>query len=198
MIMDISLKCSKSTTNTRKMKNIRIKISFLMVTILLLACNNEPSMQRYFVDSMENPAFQNLSFSPQSFIKNAEELSQEDKAQLENITKLNFLMLQKNGNDQLYTSELAKVSNILKQEQYKNLFSAGEPSKQMQMFYVGEEEEIKEFIIFGKDKEMGFILARILGKNLSPNNIYRIMKMGNKLDLKELQKSLEQFTNQEV
>lgn len=180
------------------MKNRLIKASLLLSVFLILACNQEQSLQRYFVDSGEKPEFNTLSLSPKSMIKNTEALSDEDKQQLENISKLNMLIFQKNDNESLFTSELENLSSILKQEKYKSLFSAGEPSKSMEMLYVGEDDEIKEIIIFGHDEGMGFIVARVLGDNLNPNNIYKIMKMGDQFDMSEVQKTLEDFSSQPI
>lgn len=177
------------------MKTILTKILFFSVIILLLSCNNEPSLQRYFVDSSEKPAFQSLSFSPQSFIKNAEQLTEEEKAQLENITKLNLLVLQKNDVNKQYDPEIKKVNAILQQKQYKSLFSAGSGNKQMEMFYVGSGSKISEFIVFASSEEDGFVVARILGKDLSPNNIYKIMKLSDKVDMSQIQETLKTFTN---
>lgn len=171
------------------------KAGLFLGLLMFISCNSEPSLQRYFVDSSENAAFQNLSLSPKSLIKNSDSLSKEDKEQLENISKLNILLLQNKEGSDFYISELQKVSKILKQKQYKSLFSAGEPSKRMEMLYVGKEDEIKELIIFGRDEDMGFVLARILGNDLNPNNLYKIMKMGDQLDMSELEKTIKQFTN---
>lgn len=187
-------------SNLKKPIKMKPYIKFSFVILLLstmFACQSEPSLQRYFVDSAEHPAFQSLSISPQSFIKNAEELSDEDKAQLENVSKLNVLLLQNKANQDLYSDELSKLQAILKQDTYKNLFSAGEPTKKMEMMYVGEEDQIQEIIFFGNDVNTGFVVVRILGKNLSPNNLYKIMKLGDQLDINEIQKTLSQFTSEQ-
>lgn len=177
------------------MKSLLTKTGFLFAVLLFMSCNSEPSLQRYIVDSSEDPAFQNISLSPESLIKNTEALSKEDKEQLENITKLNVLMLQNKNEDDTYTIELQKVMDILKQEQYRSLFSAGEPNKRMEMLYVGKEDQIKEIIIFGSDEKMGFVLARILGDDLNPNNLYKIMKMADKMDFSELEETVKKFTD---
>lgn len=177
------------------MISILTKTGLFLGLFMLISCNSEPSLQRYFVDSSENPEFQNISLSPQNFIKNTESLSKEDKQQLENIRKLNVLMFQNKAENNLYETELGKVESILNQEQYKSLFSAGEPNKRMQMLYVGEGEKIKEIIIYGKDESIGFILARILGDDLNPQNLYKIMLLGDQLDMGELEESIKQFTD---
>ena len=170
------------------------KIALMFTILLLVSCHTEPSLQRYFVDSSENKVFQNISLSPQSFIKNAESLSEENRAQLENITKLNVLMLKNDSKNDVYETELNKLNKILKQEQYKPLLNAGEPSKSMEVLYVGEGKQIKEIIFFGNDKSTGFVVARVLGNDLSPENIYKIMLLGNQLDMSELSKIIGDFT----
>lgn len=176
------------------MKTTLSKLVLLISITLLMGCNSQPTLQRYFVDSSEKPAFQSLSFSPQSFIKNAEQLSEKEKAQLENITKLNLLVLQ-NTNQNEFTPEKEKVSAILQQKQYKSLFSAGDGEKQMELFYVGTDTTISEVIVFASAEKEGFIIARILGKDLSPNNIYKIMKLGDKLDMSQLEDTLKTFAS---
>jgi hypothetical protein len=177
------------------MKMMLTKIGIAMGLLLFIACNSEPSLQRYFVDSSEDPAFQNLSLNPNSLIKNSASLSEEEKKQLNNITKLNILMLKSSDENDKFSTEVQKVTSILKQEQYKSLFNAGDTKKQMEVLYVGETDQIKEFIMFGKDPKMGFVLVRILGDDLSPNNLYKIMKMGEKMDISEIQKTIESFTS---
>jgi hypothetical protein len=175
------------------MTSILTKSGFLLLIAMLFSCSSEPSLQRYFVDSSNNPAFENVSLTPQTFIKNAESLSSEEKAKLENIEKLNVLMLKDNAESEIYQVELEKLNRILDQKQYKSLMNAGEPNKGMEMLYVGEEDEIKELIFFGHDDKMGFIVARVLGKNLSPNNLYEVFKLGDQIDMSLLQKTVEDF-----
>ena len=177
------------------MASLLTKSGLVLLIAMLFSCSSEPSLQRYFVDSSNNPAFENVSLTPQTFIKNAENLSPEEKAKLENITKLNVLMLKDNAESETYQVEFKKLNRILDQEQYKTLMNAGEPKKGMEMLYVGEDDEIKELSFFGHDDKMGFIVARVLGKNLSPSNLYEIFKLGDQIDMSLLQETMEDFTS---
>lgn len=163
---------------------------------MCISCSKEPSLQRYFVDSSEDAAFQSISFSPQNFIKNDTNLSKEEKEDLKNVSKLNVLLFQNTQDKEVYASEIQKVNSILAHERYQSLLSAGQPNQRVEVLYEGKDKQIKEIILFAQDEKMGFVLARILGKNLNPNNLYKIIQMGDKLDLSEITNTLEQFVGE--
>jgi len=158
------------------MKNF-IKISGLVIAVVLLtiACDTNPSLQKYYVDSKENSEFISIDL-PSSILQLKEtEVSDDVKNTLETIKKVNFLALQLNEtNSDLYTSEKAKVKAILKNPKYKQLVRMNMGKSNVTVNYLGEEEAIDEVVIFGADNEKGFAIVRVIGENMNPGAILKL------------------------
>jgi len=60
--------------------------------------------------------------------------------------------------------------------------------------YVGTDDNIEEFVVFANRKESGFAVVRVLGKNMTPNNIMTLMSVlkESKIDMEQL-KPLQQL-----
>lgn len=165
----------------------------LVITVVLLtvACDTNPSLQKYYVDSKENSEFISIDL-PSSILqlKNTE-VSEDIKNTLETIKKVNFLALQLSGtNDELYTSEKQKVKEILENPKYKQLMRINMGASSVTVNYLGEEDAIDEVIIFGSDNEKGFAVVRVIGENMNPAAILKLtqeLKMdGDSNELKQL------------
>ncbi|NOR28492.1 MAG: DUF4252 domain-containing protein [Lutibacter sp.] len=158
------------------MKNF-IKISGLVIAVVLLtiACDTNPSLQKYYVDSKENSEFISIDL-PSSILQLKEtEVSDDVKNALETIKKVNFLALQLNEtNNDLYTSEKAKVKAILKNPKYKQLVRMNMGKSNVTVNYLGEEDAIDEVVIFGADNEKGFAVVRVIGENMNPAAILKL------------------------
>jgi len=158
------------------MKNI-LKFTGLVVAIVLLttACDTNPSLQKYYVDSKENSEFISLDL-PSSILQLKDtDVSDDVKNTLETIKKVNFLALQLNEtNKELFNSEKQKVKDILKNTKYKQLIRMNMGSGNVTVNYLGDEDAIDEVIIFGSDNDKGFALVRIIGNNMNPSNILKL------------------------
>jgi hypothetical protein len=71
-------------------------------------------------------------------------------------------------------------------------FSSGKQSASIS--YLGSDEHIDEFVLFANRKETGFVIIRVLGKDMNPTNIMTIVSVlkESKIDLEQL-KPLEQL-----
>ncbi|VXC07442.1 conserved hypothetical protein [Flavobacterium sp. 9AF] len=171
--------------------------SYIMILLcfLLLSCNNEPSLQKYFVENSESADFISLDLG--SSIINTEKLtlSKEDKEALESFEKMNILAFKKDSlNDEKYKVESKKIKTLLKSNEYQELMRMGSGTKGGAVYFVGEEDSIDEFVLFANEKDTGFAVVRVLGENMNPNNIMNLiglMKKAN-LDLEQL-KPLQGF-----
>lgn len=154
-----------------------LKFSGLVIAVVLLtiACDTNPSLQKYYVDSKENSEFISIDL-PSSILqlKNTE-VSEDILNTLETIKKVNFLALQLNDtNFELYTSEKQKVKTILKNPKYKQLMRMNMGNGNVSVNYLGEEDAIDEVVIFGSDNEKGFAVVRVIGENMNPANILKL------------------------
>ncbi|MBT8317861.1 MAG: DUF4252 domain-containing protein [Lutibacter sp.] len=154
-----------------------IKISGLVIAVVLLtiACDTNPSLQKYYVDSKENSEFISIDL-PSSILQLKDtDVSNDIKNTLETIKKVNFLALQLNEtNGKLYTSEKAKVKSILKNPKYKQLMRMNMGDGNVSVNYLGEEDAIDEVVIFGSDNDKGFAIVRVIGENMNPSDILKL------------------------
>jgi hypothetical protein len=57
------------------------------------------------------------------------------------------------------------------------LLRFGSNKKGIAVSYVGTDENIKEFIIYGKDETEGFGVVRIIGDNMKPEDAMNLMQL---------------------
>lgn len=161
----------------------------MSASLMLLGCNSEPSLQKYFVENSEKKDFVALDVSPSIINVDKAKLTPEQKTALESFDKMNILAFKLDGKNQaLYQAESQKLTKILKGEDYQQLMKIGEGNDAASISFVGDEDDIDEFILFAKRKENGFAVVRILGNDMNPNNIMNmlsILKSAN-IDMEQL------------
>ena len=154
---------------------LKITGSLFAIVFIAVACENQASLQKYYVDSKENNEFISVDIPSSILQLKSTEVSDDVKNILATINKINFLALQLNdSNQELYKSEKAKVGVILKNPKYKQLMRMNMGKGNVSVNYLGEEDAIDEVVIFGADNEKGFALIRITGENMNPTDIMRI------------------------
>jgi len=146
-----------------------------MLAFLSIACDTNPSLQKYYVDSKENAEFISIDLPASILQLKNTEVSEELKNTLNTIKKVNFLALQiTETNKDLYASEKEKVKAILKNPKYKQLMRMNLGNANVSINYLGEEEAIDEVIIFGAENEKGFAIVRVIGENMNPAEIMKL------------------------
>ena len=161
----------------------------ISVSLLLSGCNSEPTLQKYFVENSEKKEFIALDVSPSIINIDKTKLSAEQKTALASFDRMNILAFKLDStNKAQYDVESQKVTQMLKNEKYQELMKVGSGKDGASVSFVGDEDHIKEFILFAKKKENGFAVVRILGDDMNPNNILNmisLMKSSN-IDLEQL------------
>ncbi|MEZ4802495.1 MAG: DUF4252 domain-containing protein [Gelidibacter sp.] len=158
---------------TSLIKHIAV-IVFLVAT--LLSCNQNPSLQTYFVDNQEQPNFLSIDV-PVSMLKIDEtKLTDEQMEAYHSVQKLNMLAYKKDSvNSTDYKAELAKVKTILDDSKYQELMRGGNSTDgKFIIKYLGEDDDIDEFILFGSANDMGFAVVRVLGDDMDPNKLMKL------------------------
>lgn len=162
----------------------------LLVSLLLLSgCNNKPTLQEYFVEKSEKKDFIELDVSPSIINIDKTKLTAEQKTALQSFDKMNILAFKLNStNKAQYDFESQKVMQILKDEKYQELMKVGSGKDAASVSFVGDENHIKEFIVFAKKKENGFAVVRILGNDMNPNNILNMISLlkSSNVDMEQL------------
>ena len=150
----------------------------ILVSLFLSSCNNEPTLQKYFVDSSEKKDFIALDVSPSIINIDKTKLTAEQKTALGSFDKMNVLAFKLNKtNKAQYDVESQKVTQILKDKKYQELMKVGSGKDAASVSFVGDENHINEFILFAKKKEKGFAVVRILGNDMNPNNILNMISL---------------------
>jgi hypothetical protein len=170
--------------------------SLAIIGILLLSsCNNEPTLQKYFVENTENKNFIALDLSPSILNIDASKLSAEQNAALKSFNKMNILAFKLDAKNKAeFEVERAKVNAILKGEKYQQLMKVGHGKGGASISFVGDDEHIEEFVLYANKKENGFAVVRILGKDMNPTGIMTMLSVLQKanIDLEQL-KPLQQL-----
>jgi len=171
------------------MKNY-IYLAFAFVTLLFTSCKKE-SLQSYLVESQEKKGFSHITI-PSSIIQlGSLTLSEEEKKAYESINKVNITgLLAKNAAEGQYEKEKETLKSILKNSDYKTLMSFKNNGNNATLYYTGNTDAIDEIIAFGYGDEIGVGIARILGDDMNPN---AIMKMLRKTELNAGNLDLNQF-----
>lgn len=161
----------------------------ILCSLFLVSCNNEPTLQKYFVENTENKDFIALDVSPSILNVDKTKLSVEQSEALQSFDKINILAFKSNGKNQAqFDSERAKVASILKNEKYQQLMKVGSGKDGASISYVGSDEHIEEFVLFANKKETGFAVIRILGKDMNPTNIMTMISVlkSSNIDMEQL------------
>jgi hypothetical protein len=160
-----------------------------LMMLMLVSCDQKPTLQKYFVEKGEAKSFSTVDIAP-SFIKtDSLDLTAEEKDALKSLHKLNVLIFQRNkDNSQQYETEKASVKTLLKTDKYEELmkFSSGDGGASITT--KGEGDHIEEFAIFLYNKESGFGVIRVLGEDMNLNNVMTLVGIIQKsnLDIKQL------------
>ncbi|WP_378176151.1 DUF4252 domain-containing protein [Aquimarina sp. SS2-1] len=159
------------------MKNI-IKITAIACLMFLMSCNNGVSLQRYFVDHQGDADFiaVDLATSLLDAKTREVELSADERAALESIKKVNFLALPlKEKTKARYEEEKTAINTILDAEKYETLMRFGSNGTKAVLKFQGDEDNIDEMIVFASNNERGLALVRVLGDDMKPENIAKLM-----------------------
>jgi hypothetical protein len=144
--------------------------------IALFSCSNEKSLQRYLVDKQEDDQFLKVDIATSLLEGKNSNFTQEEKDILATVKKINVVAFPiKSDNTASYEAEKGTVKEILKQEQYKMLMKMGSNNRGATLKYVGEEDAIDELIVFASDDEKGFAVFRLLGDDMRPDQMVKLM-----------------------
>ncbi|ARV05612.1 hypothetical protein BTO04_02370 [Polaribacter sp. SA4-10] len=172
------------------MKKTTKILSLLLLVLMITSCKNEKSLQGYLVESQEKNGFITVDI-PTSFLQlKSDDVSEEVKATLKSIRKVNVVALPIKGNEAAYEVEKTTLKNIFTDnKEYKTLMSMKAKGMKVNFYYTGDTDSIDEVIAFGYGKEAGVGVARLLGDNMNPAKIIEMMNNikvdGDNFDLKQ-------------
>lgn len=158
---------------------------------ILGSCKNDKSLQQFIVNQQEKSDI--ISFDlPASMMALQEDMqTPENISILKSIKKANILAYKiKTSGKDTYLSDKEQLKTILKQKKYAELMRYGKGSKGAKVHMVGTDESVEELIVFANDDTLGWLLVRIIGTNMQPQEI---MQVFNKIDFNTSDFDLSQF-----
>ena len=164
--------------------------------VLILSCEDKPTLQKYFVENTESPKFIALDLASSIIKTDKISLTEKEKAALESFEKMNILAFRVDStNTAEYDKEIKEVKTILKDESYQQLMKAGSGNDGAAIYFVGNDDEhIEEFVVLAGKKENGFAVVRVLGNDMNPTHIMNMLSLLQKsqVDMEQL-KPLQQL-----
>lgn len=164
-----------------KLKNI---LGAIAAVLFLAGCSGNQSLQEYYVDNAENPNFLLIDV-PANILKLDEaDLDETQRAALKSLRKLNILVFQKNQENAMeYKQETARVKEILKNSDFKDLMKLNTQFAKGMIKYSGDGDAIDEVVIYGDSEDKGFGLVRVLGDDMNPAHFMQLMQAIQKADV---------------
>lgn len=175
--------------------SIKKLMAMLVLVATLTSCNQNPSLQVYFVDNELKPGFTTIDIPTSLLNIEVTNLTEEQKEAYRSIDKLNMLaFVVSEENKAEYEVELKKVKEILNDPKYQELMRGGNTTDgKFSVKFIGEEDRIDELIIFGNANDKGFAIIRVLGDDMSAN---KVVKLYSALDTANIDESqISQFAN---
>lgn len=169
------------------MKKISILAAFF--SLMLLSCNSEPTLQKYFVENIESKDFIAVDVSANVLRLDKSKITAEENEALKTFEKINILAFKADGKNQAkFEAEKAKVEGILKDKKYQELMKMSRGKDGGAVYFIGENDAIDEFILYGSNKDAGFAIARVLGDKMNPASIMTLLSIMQKanLDIEQL------------
>lgn len=157
--------------------------------LFLFSCDSKITLQKYFVENTDNKNFIAVDISPNILNVDKTKLSLEQNNALQSFDKMNVLAFKLNDTNKAnFEVERAKVNSILKDEKYQQLMKFSSSKEGASVSYVGTDDHISEFVLFANQKETGFAVIRILGKDMNPTNIMTLISVlkSSNIDLDQL------------
>lgn len=154
-----------------------------LIALSMISCNSEPSLQKYLVEKQDDAKFMKIDLATSLLQGENSSFSPEEQAVLNSVKKINVVAYPLKGDNAEYEVERKKVQAILANKQYQTLLKMGSNKSGATLKYTGEEEAIDELIVFASDNEKGFAIFRLIGENMEPDDLVKLMTSIDKGDM---------------
>jgi len=154
----------------------------LFVVFLLTGCSNEQTLQEYFVEKQASDKFISLDI-PSGILSLKENASEESKKAMASVKKINMVLYKLNEQNKAeFALEKDQIKKVLKGKKFSELMRMKKENMNIQLTYIGGEDYIDELVVFGSNDETGFLVARVLGDHMKPENLATLVRDIEKID----------------
>jgi len=159
-------------------------LTVLVLGALSVVSCNDKSLQKYLVEKQEDDKFVKMDLAASLLQGRNSNFTQEEKDILNTIKKVNVVAYPiKDGDTADYELERQELKSILDQEEYKELTRFKSNEWNATLKYTGVEDAIDEVIVFASDDNRGFAVFRILGENMRPDQMLKLINSAERGDL---------------
>jgi hypothetical protein len=161
----------------------------LILVVTLQSCNQNQTLQTYYVDNELAPGFTSLDVPVSMLQIDEESLTEEQLEAYQSIEKLSLIafVLDETNQEQM-DIEYAKVKTILMDPKYEELMRGGNSTDgKFVIKCIGDGDNVDEFILFGNSNTSGFGVIRMLGDDMNFNKIAQLASVLQKLDIESSQ-----------
>lgn len=155
----------------------------VLIALSMISCNSEPSLQKYLVEKQDDDKFMKIDLATSLLQGENSTFTQEEQAVLNSVKKINVVAYPLKGDIAEYEVERKKVQDILANEKYQTLLKMGSNKSGATLKFTGEEDAIDELIVFASDTEKGFAVFRLIGDNMEPDDLVKLMTSIEKGDI---------------
>ena len=162
---------------------VKYFMALILGAMTLLSCSDK-SLQKYLVEKQDDDKFVKMDIAASLLQGRNSDFTQEEKDILSTIKKVNVVAYPiKEGDTADFEKERNELKDILDQDEYKELTRIKSNDWNATLKYTGEEDAIDEVIVFASDDKKGFAVFRLLGENMRPDQMLKLMKSAERGDL---------------
>lgn len=161
------------------------KFWFYILALALVGCSTTPSIQKYYVSKSEDPNFLVIDIPTSILGVDSNTLTTEEKEALSSFQKINVLLFRKtSANADFLPQELMTVRSIIESKTFEPLLVMSDRQYSGKLVLQGSVEKPNEIIFFGA-AEQGFVLARLVGRDMQVEKamlLANVIQRGNGLE----------------
>ena len=156
----------------------------MLAALAVVAGCNDKSLQKYMVEKQGDDNFVKIDLATSLLDGLDSTFSPEEREILHSIKKINVLAYPRSSGDSLsYSYEKTELEQILKQDKYKELTRIKSRDWNATLKYSGEVDAIEEVIVYANDNTKGFALFRVLGNDMRPEQIIKLIQAADRSDI---------------
>ncbi|AEH01866.1 DUF4252 domain-containing protein [Lacinutrix sp. 5H-3-7-4] len=171
-------------------------LAVFFLTLALVSCKDEKSIQTYVVEHQDKPEFLSLDLSPKMIDVSKIELDEDQEKVYNSFKKVNIIAYKAiDGNQEQYTQELEKAKAVFKNEKYNELMEFSDNGMKFRVNTIGDNDTVDEFLVLASSSDLGFAVVRVLGDDMQPEKLYKLISQMQNADVDEsqLQKVMDYF-----
>lgn len=173
----------------------RSSVWIVLVVVSFSGCSDfrKMTLQRYFIQKMEQPEFMIVDIPLISLGDYFNQLEPEEKEIVDTVKKFNMLVYKNDREEML--SEINTISDILESDDYQSLMALRGDGLNIDVMVDSDEDSYNEGLVYLYDEEQFVVLIRVLGKKME---LDRLLPIVSKLNSKAVEHALGKQSNQNV